>query len=172
MTIALFHFHVTQIKRSAGQSAVAAAAYRAGEKLHSEYYGEDSDYTRKGGVIRSEILLPSHAPPEYADREMLWNAVEKAERGKKAQLAYSFDIALQNEFSMQENIDLLSDNFVSRGMIVDFAVHQPDKEDGGISNPHFHVMCPIRPMEPDGKWGNKQRRAGICAGRAWGARSG
>ena len=141
---------------------MAAAAYRAGEKLHSEYYGEISDYTRKGGVICSEILLPSHAPPEYADRETLWNAVEKAERGKKAQLAYSFDIALQNEFSMQENIDLarqfLSDNFVSRGMIVDFAVHQPDKENGGISNPHFHVMCPIRPIKPDGRWGNKQRR--------------
>ena len=153
---------MTQIKRSAGQSAVAAAAYRAGEKLHSEYYGEDSDYTRKGGVICSEILLPSHVPSEYADRETLWNAVEKAERGKKAQLAYSFDIALQNEFSMQENIDLarqfLLDNFVSRGMVADFAVHQPDKEDGGISNPHFHVMCPIRPIEPDGKWGNKQRR--------------
>ena len=141
---------------------MAAAAYRAGEKLHSEYYGEDSDYTRKGGVICSEILLPSHAPPEYADRETLWNAVEKAEHGKKAQLAYSFDIALQNEFSTQENIDLarqfLSDNFVSQGMVVDFAVHQPDKEDGGISNPHFHVMCPIRPIEPNGKWGNKQRR--------------
>ena len=162
MNIALFHFHVTQIKRSAGQSAVAAAAYRAGEKLHSEYYGEISDYTRKGGVICSEILLPSHAPPEYADRETLWNAVEKAERGKKAQLAYSFDIALQNEFSMQENIDLarqfLLDNFVNRGMVADFAVHQPDKEDGGISNPHFHVMCPIRPIELDGRWGNKQRR--------------
>lgn len=153
---------MTQIKRSAGQSAVAAAAYRAGERLHSEYYGEDSDYTRKGGVICSEILLPSHAPPEYADRETLWNAVEKAERSKKAQLAYSFDIALQNEFSMQENIDLarqfLSDNFVSRGMVADYAIHQPDKKDGGIQNPHFHVMCPIRPIEPDGKWGNKQRR--------------
>ena len=139
-----------------------AAAYRAGEKLHSKYYGEDSDYTRKGGVICSEILLPSHAPPEYADRETLWNAVEKAERGKKAQLAYSFDIALQNEFSMQENIALarqfLLENFVSRGMVVDFSVHSPDKEDGGISNPHFHVMCPIRPIESDGSWGNKQRR--------------
>ena len=77
---------------------MASAAYRAGEKLHSEYYGEISDYTRKGGVICSEILLPSHAPSEYADRETLWNAVEKAERGKRAQLAYSFDIALQNEF--------------------------------------------------------------------------
>ena len=162
MTIALYHFHVTQIKRSAGQSAVAAAAYRSGEKLHSEYYGEDSDYTRKGGVICSEILLPSYAPSSFSDRETLWNAVEKAERGKNAQLAYSFDIALQNEFSMEENIDLarqfLLDNFVSRGMVVDFAIHQPDKEDGGIQNPHFHVMCPIRPIEPDGKWGNKQRR--------------
>ena len=162
MTIALFHFHVTQIKRSAGQSAVAAAAYRAGEKLHSEYYGEDSDYTHKSGVVCSEILLPAYAPPEYADRETLWNNVEKVERGKKAQLAYSFDIALQNEFSMEENINLarqfLLEQFVSRGMIVDFAVHSPDKVDGGISNPHFHVMCPIRPMEPNGKWGNKQRR--------------
>ena len=113
-------------------------------------------------MICSEILLPSHAPPEHADRETLWNAVEKAERGKKAQLAYSFDIALQNEFSMQENIDLarqfLLDNFVNRGMVADFAVHQPDKEDGGISNPHFHVMCPIRTIGPDGRWGNKQRR--------------
>ena len=144
MTIALYHFHVTQIKRSAGQSAVAAAAYRSGEKLHSEYYGEDSDYTRKGGVICSEILLPPQAPPSFSNRETLRNAVEKVERGKNAQLAYSFDIALQNEFSMQENIDLarqfLLEQFVSRGMTVDFAVHQPDKEDGGIQNPHFHVM--------------------------------
>ena len=162
MAIALFHFHVTQIKRSAGQSAVAAAAYRSGEKLHSEYYGEDSDYTRKGGVICSEILLPPQAPPSFSDRETLWNAVEKVERGKRAQLAYSFDIALQNEFSMQENIELarhfLLEQCVSRGMVADYAIHQPDKKDGGIQNPHFHVMCPIRPIEPDGKWGNKQRR--------------
>jgi hypothetical protein len=161
LTIALYHFHVTQIGRSAGQSAVAAAAYRAGEKLHSLYYGEDADYTRKSGVICSEILLPDHAPPEYADRETLWNAVENAECHPKAQLAYSFDISLQNEFSMEENIALarqfLLEEFVSRGMIVDFAVHQPDKE-GGIPNPHFHVLCPIRPLNPDGTWGAKQHR--------------
>ncbi|MCF2595360.1 MobQ family relaxase [Pseudoflavonifractor phocaeensis] len=160
--MALYHFHVTQIKRSAGQSAVAAAAYRSGEKLHSEYYGEDSDYTCKGGVICSEILLPPQAPPSFSDRETLWNAVEKVERGKRAQLAYSFDIALQNEFSMEENIELarhfLLEQCVSRGMVADYAIHQPDKKDGGIQNPHFHVMCPIRPIEPDGKWGNKQRR--------------
>ena len=149
--MALFHLSVTQTKRSARQSAIASAAYRAGERLYSEYYGEYSDYTRKGGVICSDILLPSHAPPEYADRQTLWNAVEKAERGKNAQLAYSFDIALQNEFSLEENIALarqfLLENFVSRGMVVDFAVHQPDREDGGIPNPNFHVLCPIRPIE-------------------------
>ena len=160
--MALFHLSVTQTKRNAGQSAIASAAYRAGERLYSEYYGEYSDYTRKGGVICSDILLPSHAPPEYADRQTLWNAVEKAERGKNAQLAYSFDIALQNEFSLEENIALarqfLLENFVSRGMVVDFAVHQPDREDGGIPNPHFHVLCPIRPIEQNGKWGLKQRR--------------
>lgn len=162
MTIALYHFHATQIKRSAGQSAIASATYRSGEKLFSEYYGEASDYTRKGGVSHSEILLPPHAPPEYADRQTLWNAVEKAEPHPQAQLAYSFDIALQNEFSLEENIALarqfLLEQFVSRGMICDFSVHQPDKEDGGITNPHFHVMCPIRPLKENGKWDAKQHR--------------
>ena len=69
--MALFRLSVTQTKRSAGQSAIASAAYRAGERLYSEYYGEYSDYTKKGGVICSDILLPSHAPPEYADRQTL-----------------------------------------------------------------------------------------------------
>lgn len=159
--MALYHFHVGQVKRSAGQSVIESAAYRAGERLYNERYGEYSDYTRKGGVVYTEILLPSHAPREYADRQTLWNAVEDAERGKNAQLAYSFDIALQNEFTLEENIALarrfLLDNFVSRGMIADFAVHRPDKA-GGIENPHFHVLCPTRPLNPDSSWGAKQRR--------------
>ena len=160
--MALFHFTADQIKRSEGQSVVASAAYRSGEKLHSAYYGEDSDYTRKKGVICSEILLPPHVPREFSDRETLWNAVEHAEHGKKAQLAYSFDIALQNEFSLEENIALarqfLLDNFVSRGMTVDVAFHEKETEEGGTPNPHFHFLCPIRPMNPDGTWGFKQHR--------------
>ena len=159
--MALYHFHVGQVKRSAGQSVIESAAYRAGERLYSERYGEHSNYTRKGGVVYTEILLPPHAPHEYADRQTLWNAVEAAERGKNAQLAYSFDIALQNEFTLAENIALarqfLLDNFVSRGMIADLAIHQPDRE-GGIENPHVHVLCPIRPLNPDSSWGAKQRR--------------
>ena len=159
--MANYHFHVTQIKRSKGQSAVACAAYRSGEKLFSEYYGEVSDYTRKRGIVHTEILLPSHASLEYSDRQTLWNAVEKAEPHPKAQLAYSFDIALQNEFSVEENIALarqfLLSEFVSRGMICDFAVHLPDKKDG-IQNPHFHVLYPMRPLDENGQWGAKQRR--------------
>ena len=160
--IALYHFCVKQIKRSAGQSAIAAAAYRAGEKLYSDYYGEYSDYTRKGGVIYSEIILPSHAPLEYQDRATLWNSVEHAERHKKAQLAYSFDIALQNELTMEENIELAREFvqrcFVEKGMVADLAIHQPDKGDGGIPNPHFHVLTTMRPINPDGTWGQKQKR--------------
>ena len=160
--MAIFHFTVTQTKRSKGQSAIASAAYRSGERLYSEYYGEYSDYTRKGGVICSDILLPPHAPKEYADRQTLWNAVEKAERGKTAQLAYSFEISLQNEFSLEENIALarkfLLEQFVSRGMTVDVSFHEKEHEDGGTPNPHFHFLCPIRPIEQDGTWGLKQRR--------------
>ena len=139
--MALFHFTVDQVKRSEGQSAIASAAYRSGERLYSEYYGEYSDYTRKGGVICSDILLPSHAPPEFADRQTLWNAVEQVERGKKAQLAYSFEIALQNEFTIEENIALarqfLLDNFVSRGMTVDVAFQ-----------PSLSFPLPYAPHEP------------------------
>lgn len=158
--MALFHFHVDQIGRSAGRSAVACAAYRSGEKLYSEYYGETSDYTRKGGVMYSEIMLPPHAPMAYADRQTLWNAVEKAERRHDAQLAYSFDIALQNELTFEENLEVarafLLQYFVGDGMTVDFCVHDPERD--GIQNPHFHVMVPIRPLNPDGTWGAKQHR--------------
>lgn len=129
--MALYHFSVSQIKRSAGQSALAAAAYRAGERLYSEYYDEISDYTRKGGVLHTEILLPAHAPECFRDRATLWNAVEAAERHPKAQLAYSFDIALQNELSLNENIELarafVQKEFVDRGMIADLAIHSPER---------------------------------------------
>ena len=64
--MALYHFCVKQIKRSEGSSVVASAAYRAGERLHSERYGEYSDYTRKTGVRATEIILAPQAPREYA----------------------------------------------------------------------------------------------------------
>ena len=87
--------------------------------------------------------------------------MEEFEKDPKAKLAYSFDIALQNEFTLEENMAIarqfVMENFVAKGMIVDMAVHDPDKG-GGIPNPHIHVMCPVRPMREDGTWGEKQKR--------------
>lgn len=126
-----YHFHLNQLSRGKGQSAIASAAYRAGTKLECTYYGEVSDYTRKGGVVLAEIHLPKQAPERFKDREILWNEVEWIEGNKKAQLAHSFDITLMNEFSMEENIELarrfVEEQLVARGMIADLAIHDPKK---------------------------------------------
>ena len=158
----LFHFSVTQKSRGADQSVVSSAAYISGSKLHDDYYGENPDYTRKGGVLYTEIILPKHVPERFSDREILWNEVEIVEKHPKAQLAYNFDIALQNELSFEENLAVakrfIHESFTIRDIIVDMAIHEPDIEEGGISNPHFHVLCPIRPMNMNGTWGAKQHR--------------
>lgn len=158
--MATYHFHLGHISRGKGQSAVSASAYRASERLYDDYYGEVADYTAKGGVVYTEIMTPDFVPESFHDRATLWSTVESVEKHPKAQLAYSFDIALMTEFSQEENIELakrfVSENPVSKGMIADLAVHY--KETDGHANPHFHVMCPIRPMNEDGSWGNKQRR--------------
>ena len=160
--MASYHFHLTQVKRSRGQSVIAQAAYRSGEKLYSTYYGESSDFTRKRGVVMAEICLPDHAPREYANRETLWNALEWAEHGRKAQLAHSFDITLMNEFSMEENIEMarafVREELVSRGMIADFAIHDPVRPKGAEPNPHIHILVPIRPLKEDGTWGIKEKK--------------
>ena len=85
--MALYHFYVTLRKRSAGQSAVAAAAYCAVEKLYCGYYGKTHDYTHKQGVVHTEIMLPENALEVYRDRATLWNAVEVVEKNDCAQLA-------------------------------------------------------------------------------------
>ena len=156
------HFDVKIIQRSKRQSAVASAAYQSGERLFSEYDQKQKYYSHKSEIVHTEIMLPPHAPPEYADRNTLWNAAEAIEKQWNSQLARRFVLAIPRELPPEQYADLIRDYcrefFVSKGMIADFAIHQPDKEDGGIPNPHFHVLCPIRPIEPDGKWGCKQRR--------------
>lgn len=117
-------------------------------------------------MIASEIMLPPHAPEIYLDRATLWNAVENCEKHPKAQLAYSFDIAMQNELTLEENMELarkfVQEQFVAKGMIADLAFHSPEKENGGIPNPHFHVMTTMRPFEPGWHMGTKTA-AGISS---------
>ncbi len=91
--------------------------------------------------------------------------MEWIEGNKKAQLAHSFDIALMNEFSMEENIELarrfVEEQLVARGMIADLAIHDPKKAKDKIPNPHMHIMVPIRPLQEDGTWGQKQKKVPV-----------
>lgn len=155
--MAIYHCNCKVISRGSGRSAVGAAAYRSGEKLTNEYDGMTHDYTNKGGVVYSEIMLCENAPERYQDRGTLWNEVEQAEKGTRAQLAREYEVALPRELSREEQINLTRDyvreNFVEKGMCADFAIH--DKEDG---NPHAHIMLTMRPIEQDGTWGAKQRK--------------
>ena len=161
--MALYHFSVRNVSRGKGQMVVASAAYISGQRIFDSYYNKIHDYTSKSGVIFTEILTPEYVPERLTDRETLWNEVEHVERNNKAQLAYSFDIALQNELTLEENIRLAKEfcqeQFVARGMIVDLAVHEGKAEnEEEPDNPHFHVLVPIRPFTEEGIWGNKQRR--------------
>lgn len=155
--MAIYHCSIKIISRGKGKSAVAAAAYRSGETLTNEYDGITHDYTRKGGIAYTEILLPDNAPREYADRSVLWNAVEKTEKAKNAQLAREIEIALPHELTREQGVSLVreyvKEQFVNAGMCADIAIH--DKNDG---NPHAHIMLTMRPIEKDGTWGAKQKK--------------
>ena len=152
------HIPVSIIKRSAGRSAVAAAAYRSGTKLTNEWDGMTHDYTRKGGIVHAEIMLPAHAPPEFADRSILWNSVEQIEKARDSQLAREIEAALPRELSGEQQLALVrayvKDNFVDKGMCADFAIH-----DKGTGNPHVHIMLTLRPLKENGQWGAKCRKA-------------
>ena len=148
--------NINIISRGKSKSAVAAAAYRAGEKITNDYDGIIHDYTAKKGVAVTGIMLPDHAPESFYDRSILWNSVEKSERAKNAQLCREVRVALPKEFDIEQNEYLVHEyirqNFISRGMCADYAIH--DKGDG---NPHAHILLTMRPLEKDGTWGVKSR---------------
>ena len=104
MPIAIFHCPIQIIKRSRGRSVVEAAAYRSGEKLTSEWDGRTHDYTRKGGIVHTEIILPANAPHDFYDRAALWNSVEMSEKAANAQLAREVEVALPNELNREEQL--------------------------------------------------------------------
>ena len=116
--IAIYHCNISIVSRGKGKSAVAAAAYRSGEKLTNEWDGMTHDYTRKGGVVHTEIMLPPHAPPSFSDRSTLWNSVELYEKAGNAQLAREIDAALPIELSREEQIRLVREYYcLSRSRI-------------------------------------------------------
>lgn len=156
--MAIYHCSIKVFSRgSADACAVEKAAYRSGEQLYNDRNGETYDYTCEKGVIQTDIFLPVNPPAEYADRSVLWNAVEKSERNSNAQLAREFEISLPVELMIEQNISLAHEYvkkyFVSAGMCADVCVH-----DMGKGNPHVHIMLTMRPIEPDGSWGAKSRK--------------
>ena len=155
--MAICHISIKIISRGKGKSAVAAAAYRSGEKITNDYGGITHDYTRKSGVIHSEIMLPENAPFEYSDRSILWNSVEKIEKAINSQLAREVEIALPIELTADQNLSLVrgyvKKNFIQHGMCADFAIH-----DTGNGNPHAHIMLTMRPLNKDKTWGLKEKK--------------
>ena len=151
------HNEISIVQRSHRQSAVAAAAYQSGEKLFCEYDQKVKHYPEKRGIVHNEILLPANAPLEYTDRNTLWNAAEAVEKQWNSQLARRWVLSIPREIPPDQYAALVRDfcrqQFVSKGMCVDFAIH--DKGDG---NPHAHVMLTMRAMDERGKWLPKSRK--------------
>ncbi|HIF5740202.1 TPA: MobQ family relaxase, partial [Enterobacter kobei] len=157
--MAIYHLSVKTISRSAGRSATAAAAYRAGAKVTDERTGEIHDYTKKSGVVSTNLILPSNAPDWAHDREQLWNAAEQAETRKNSTVAREFEVALPDELPPSERLRLSHDfarELVARhGCAADVAIHAPSKE-GDDRNHHAHILLSTRRLGLEG-FGEKTR---------------
>lgn len=157
--MALFSWSMQIIKRSAGRSVVACAAYRAGERLIDERQGVIHDYRRRSGVEHVEIVAPEGAPEWVFNRNRLWNTVEATEKRKDAQLARELRFAISREIPAEKRVemvvDYLREAFVSKGMIADVAFHNLKASDGQ-EQPHCHVLLTMRPVTAEG-FGRKSR---------------
>ena len=141
------------ISRGSGQSAIASAAYRAGEKLQDARYGKVQDYSKKEGVLSKEIIFPSALKNQTSiDRNSLWNIAEKAENRKDSRVAREWIVNLPHELNEQQRQQLahefsqkLADKY---NVIADCCIHQPsDKEVARGADPrnfHAHIMLTTR----------------------------
>lgn len=152
--MAIYHLSAKVISRGKGQSAVASASYRSGEKLQDERTGETKFYKREVQP-QTMILAPSHSPEWVQDREKLWNEVEKSEKRVNSQLAREMEISLPAELSHEQQKELIKnyvqEQFVNKGMVADISIHRDDE-----SNPHAHIMLTTREISEDG-FTNKNR---------------
>ena len=151
--MAIYHLRASVISRSSGRSATAAAAYRAAELIEDRRTGLSFDYASKRGVEHTEILAPDHAPDWVSDRSELWNRVEESETRKNSQVAREIRVALPDELSPDERVELVREfcreAFVDRGMVADIAIHAPGSE-GDDRNHHAHIMLTTREIAAEG----------------------
>ena len=159
--MAIYHLEAKVVSRGAGRSAVAASAYLSCSRLYNDYDGIQHDYTKKQGLVLQEVFLPAMAPPEWKDREQLWNTVEEVETSKDSRLAREFVVALPIELNRENQIELLQEfireQFVSDGMCADAAIHDTDGH-----NPHAHILLTVRPLDERGKWQYKTEKEYLC----------
>lgn len=148
-----FHCSVDTVKRSAGRSAVAAAAYVTGKKFREEGREEPHDYSRRHGVIASFTIAPADAPEWVFEPEALWNAAEKAERRSNSVVARKSDIALPHAVDPEEREAIAADiaaELVRRyDVAVTVAIHKPDRH-GDQRNDHAHFLWTTREVTEEG----------------------
>ncbi|MGP5576161.1 MobA/MobL family protein [Psychrobacter faecalis] len=127
----MVHIATKAISRKAGQSAVASAAYRAGDVLDDAKYGKTHDYSKKSGVMSSDIVLPFSLKVlgVSVDRETLWNTAEAAETRSDSRVAREWLINLPHELSEEERHSLAI-NFTQKlcddmDVIADVCIHRP-----------------------------------------------
>lgn len=156
--MAIYYFDVSSVSRSSGKksaSSVAASAYQNRARYTDERTGTTYDYTKKGGLYYSGILAPENAPESLTASPLtLWNTIEAIEKRKDARLAKDFKISLPIELTPEQNkaliLDFAQQAFVSKGMIVDLAIHDIDTQ------PHSHIKTTTRELTPEG-FGGKVR---------------
>src|SRR5690242_16876261 len=101
--MAIFHMGIRSIKRSTGQQATGAAAYRAGESIRDERTGDVHNHSRRKDVRHTEIVLPSKLDASNVawaqDRVRLWNTAEAAEKRRNSRVAREYQVALPPELT-------------------------------------------------------------------------
>lgn len=170
--MAIYHLTAKIISRGKGQSAIAAAAYRSGERLYDEQAAVLKYYpSREERIVFTDIMAPKDAPEWAHDRDQLWNHAERAERRKDAQLAREIEVALPHELTDRQREwlvkDFVREQFVRKGYAVDIAIHAPDR-DSDERNNHAHLMVTMRRLGAEGfsatKESDAERRAMRNAG--------
>jgi hypothetical protein len=153
--LAIYHCSLRVFSRAENHSAVAAAAYRSGQKLVDERTGTIHRYSMRHGVVNAFILMPASSPEKFQDRFTLWNAAEEAETRKNSRVAREVIIALPYELTTQQRESLTRDMaayLVEKYRVaVDVAIHSPCEGDGhDPRNHHAHLLFTTRELTLEG----------------------
>ncbi len=157
--MAIYHATLKVFSRSAGRSAIAAAAYRAGARLSDARTGTIHDYRRRRDVAAVDLFAPDESPTWANDPQHLWDRAEAAERRSNACVARELEVSLPVELTGQQRIELthdLAQLLVARyGVAVMAAIHAPR---AGLDprNHHVHLLFSTRTLGPSG-FGGKVR---------------